>query len=77
MVAKAPPHALGALAGGTDAAPRPDRIPGVEAMPEEAFPGLPTPVPPAAPGSGGSTGDLDPAPDSGPALPEPDAGMAL
>lgn len=69
----APPHALGALAGGTDAAPRPDAaLPG-----SELGPGLPLP----APGGHGPKGAL-PAPepdgseDSGGEGP-PDAGMAL
>jgi hypothetical protein len=71
----APPHALGALAGGTDAAPRPDAaLPG-----SELGPGLPLPSPrghgpkgahpaPAPPPEGSEDGGTE-----GP----PDAGMAL
>lgn len=58
----APPHALGALAGGTEAAPRPDValpegdvVPDVPpAVPEPAAPpgSAPEPAPPAAPDKG-------------------------
>ena len=62
-IAVAPPHALGAMAGGTDAAPHPDATPGGEvvepdvppsAAPDGAIP-VPTPgaaAPPAAPDAG-------------------------
>jgi hypothetical protein len=63
----APPRALGALAGGTEAAPRPDVTPG-------ALPGLPAVPVPGAPGAlpdgGGPTG-------GDPASPEADAGLPL
>jgi hypothetical protein len=67
-IATAPPHALGALAAGTDAAPRPyATLPGTEGEPL-----VPAPVPPgAAPDAG--TPDAAPAPKAEP----PDAGMAL
>jgi hypothetical protein len=65
-IATAPPHALGALAAGTDAAPRPDSTPS---------PGgdAPPPVPPseAAPDAGAPS-DTGSAPKA-----TPDAGMAL
>jgi hypothetical protein len=65
----APPRARGALAAGTDAAPKPDGLP-PEAEPEPA-----APVPPPA----GSVPDAGaPAPEPEPAAPSaPDAGMAL
>ena len=66
----APPHALGALAAGTDAAPKPDTSPGMGFAPS-------VPLPPG--------GGAAPAPDAGAPAPgaeglapaEPDAGMAL
>ncbi len=63
----APPHALGALAAGTEAAPRPyTTLPGTEGEPL-----VPAPVPSgAAPDAGAPEGA--PAPKAG-----PDAGMAL
>jgi hypothetical protein len=72
-IVPAPPRALGAMAAGTDAAPRPDRTPGAELMPSLPLPpggGL-VPAPDAgAPAPGGpGPGGLAPAP--------PDAGMAL
>jgi hypothetical protein len=70
----APPHALGALAGGTDAAPRPDAPPGSELLPSPLLPG---------PGRAGPRGAA-PAPsvepedsENGAAPGPPDAGMAL
>jgi hypothetical protein len=68
----APPHALGALAAGTDAAPKPDvTLPGGEAEPD-----APPVAPPLAPGPApeGSS-DAPPAPAAPHAA--PDAGMAL
>ena len=66
----APPRALGALAAGTDAAPRPDvTLPGAEAEPE----GAPTPSEAPVP-EGSAPGPDKPVP--APAL-APDAGMAL
>ena len=63
----APPHALGALAAGTDAAPRPyATLPG-----DAAEPVVPTPAPPAAVPDAGAP-DAAPAPKAA-----PDAGMAL
>lgn len=62
----APPHALGALAAGTDAAPHPDA-----ALPTgEADPDVPLPAPSGAAPDAGGPGT--PAP-----LAAPDAGMAL
>lgn len=69
-IATAPPRALGALAAGTDAAPRPDvTLPGGEAEPEVPL------VPPTAP----APAPEDSAPPVKPAPPAvvPDAGMAL
>jgi hypothetical protein len=64
----APPHALGALAAGTDAAPRPDTTPSLEG--DSA---VPPPAPPvAAPDGGVPDPGSEPAP-----KPAPDAGMAL
>ena len=74
-IAAAPPRALGALAAGTDAAPRPERVLGGD------LPSLP--LPPGhghLPGAGaGGTGSGAPAPGApgGLAPAEPDAGMAL
>ena len=66
----APPRALGALAAGTDAAPRPDvTLPGAEAEPEGA------PTPPEAPAPEGSAAEPE-KPVPAPAV-APDAGMAL
>jgi len=63
----APPHALGALAAGTDAAPRPyATLPGTDAEPPPSAPAVPSEVPDA--GAPGAT----PAPQAA-----PDAGMAL
>jgi preprotein translocase subunit SecD len=66
-IAVAPPHALGALAAGTDAAPHPEATPGGEVEPD-------APVPPSAAPDAGA-----PAPVPGAATPPaaPDAGMAL
>jgi hypothetical protein len=68
-IPQAPPQALGALAGGTDAAPRPERTPGVEMAP--GLPSLPPGHGKASPplGGGGSGG--------APAAAEPDPGVAL
>jgi cellulose synthase (UDP-forming) len=63
----APPHARGAKAGGTDAAPKPDGV-GAVAEPEPAVP-----VPPPA---GSAPDGATPAPAAPPPAP-PDAGMAL
>lgn len=61
----APPHALGALAAGTDAAPHPDA-----ALPTgEAEPDVPSPAPSAVPDAG--------APGTAAPPTAPDAGMAL
>jgi hypothetical protein len=64
----APPHALGALAAGTDAAPRPysTTLPG-----DAAEPAVPAPAPPAAVPDAGAP-DAAPVPKAA-----PDAGMAL
>ena len=69
----APPRALGALAAGTDAAPRPDvTLPGGEAEPDAPL--LPSPAAPTPPAPEDSAAPPDkPAP---PAV-APDAGMAL
>jgi hypothetical protein len=66
-IASAPPQALGARAGGTDAAPRPDQLPTSPGLPLLPSPGLGGPMP-----DGGA-----PAPDAGGAGPTPDPGMAL
>lgn len=67
----APPRARGALAAGTDAAPKPDGLP----PDAEAEPAVPVP-PPA--GSAPDAGAPAPAPEPEPATPSaPDAGMAL
>jgi hypothetical protein len=70
----APPHALGALAAGTDAAPKPDvTLPGGEAEPDAppvAPPVAPVPVP-----DGSSDAPEPPAAVAPHAA--PDAGMAL
>jgi hypothetical protein len=64
----APPHALGALAAGTDAAPRPyTTLPGSDGEPV-APPAAPPPVAPD-----GGVPDAGPSPKTG----APDAGMAL
>jgi hypothetical protein len=61
----APPRALGARAGGTDAAPKPEGLPTSPSVPSFPLPGL-----------GGTTPDAGPpVPDTG--TPAPDAGMAL
>jgi hypothetical protein len=63
----APPHALGALAAGTDAAPRPyTTLPGTEGEPL-----APAPLPPGAVPDAGAP-DAAPAPKA-----VPDAGMPL
>jgi hypothetical protein len=73
----APPRALGALAGGTDAAPKPEA-----ALPSgELAPGLPLPSP-VGPKGGGVAPAPTPAPEGsesppGPTPGAPDAGMAL
>ncbi len=64
-IAVAPPHALGALAAGTDAAPHPDATP----PSGEAEPDVPVPL-------SAETDAGAPAPGSA-APPAPDAGMAL
>jgi hypothetical protein len=61
----APPRALGARAAGTEAAPRPDNLPGAPAVPLFPGPGLGN-----APDAGGPLPDAE-------AAPVPDAGMAL
>jgi hypothetical protein len=72
-IPSAPPHALGALAGGTDAAPRPDAaLPG-----SELSPGLPLPGGPGPKGAA-PTPSADPEGSQEGAAPgPPDAGMAL
>lgn len=69
----APPHALGALAAGTDAAPKPD-----VSLPErEAEPDAPPAPAPAAPGLA-PEGSAEPEPPTPPSPhTAPDAGMAL
>ena len=67
-IPQAPPRALGALAAGTDAAPQPDRTPGVEVTPSLPLPAVPTPPLPGSAGSGPG-GAVEPG--------APDAGMAL
>ena len=72
-IAVAPPRALGALAAGTDAAPKPDASPVLgddDGSPAPAVPGLPPAAPPAA------TPDAGAAPPA-PTPATPDAGMAL
>ncbi len=69
-IAVAPPHALGALAAGTDAAPHPDTTPGGELV----EPDVPVP-PPLAPGAVPDGGAPAPGAAAPPAA--PDAGMAL
>jgi hypothetical protein len=76
----APPRALGALAAGTDAAPRPDMTPPVT-EPDPEAPLVPPAVPaPAAPAPAPAPApDDSAAPSEKPAPPAlaPDAGMAL
>ena len=69
----APLHALGALAGGTDAAPRPEAgVPGSQLGPSLPLPGSP------GPHEGGLAPQPEPPGSEGGALPDsPDAGMAL
>jgi hypothetical protein len=69
----APPHALGALAGGTEAAPRPEAaVPGSELAPGVPLPGSPKPH------GGGLAPQPEPPGSQDGAVPEPpDAGMAL
>jgi hypothetical protein len=69
----APPHALGALAGGTQAAPRPEAaVPGSELAPGVPLPGSPKPH------GGGLAPQPEPPGSEDGAVPEPpDAGMAL
>lgn len=68
----APPHALGARAAGTDAAPKPDVT-----LPEgEAEPDVPAPSP-AAPGPTPEGSAETPEPSTPPSPHAPDAGMAL
>jgi hypothetical protein len=70
-IAVAPPRALGALAAGTDAAPKPDASPVLgDDDGSLAPPGLPAPAPPA------TTPDAGAAPPA-PTPATPDAGMAL
>ncbi|HYJ08014.1 MAG TPA: hypothetical protein VEX18_03375 [Polyangiaceae bacterium] len=70
-IPQAPPRAVGALAAGTDAAPRPERTPGVQMLPNLPHGGGKL----SAPGTAGGAG---PGPGSeGLAPAEPDAGMAL
>ena len=69
----APPHALGALAAGTDAAPKPDvTLPEGDAEPDA--PPLAPPVPGPAPEGSAETGE--PPAHAAPHA-APDAGMAL
>ena len=71
-IVTAPPHALGALAGGTDAAPRPEAI-----APGELAPSLPLPGGPL-PHGGGLAPQPEPQGSEDGAVPDPpDAGMAL
>jgi hypothetical protein len=74
-IPSAPPRALGALAGGTDAAPRPDAAsPG-----SELSPGLPLPAPGGlGPKRAAPTPSAEPeGSEEGAAPGPPDAGMAL
>lgn len=67
----APPRALGALAAGTDAAPRPDvTLPGGEAEPD-------APTPPSAPTPPTPEDSATPPEKPAPPAQAPDAGMAL
>lgn len=72
-IATAPPHALGALAGGTDAAPRPEAVsPGGELSPSLPLPGGPLPH------GGGLAPQPEPQGSEDGSVPgPPDAGMAL
>ncbi|MES1187793.1 MAG: hypothetical protein ABUL60_28500 [Myxococcales bacterium] len=71
----APPHALGALAAGTDAAPKPDvTLPEGEAEPDA--PGTPVPAP-VAPGPAPDDSAETPDPPAPAPHAAPDAGMAL
>jgi hypothetical protein len=73
-IPNAPPHALGALAAGTDAAPKPDvTLPGGEAEPDA--PPLAPPVAPAPDPDGSAEAPEPPTPTAPHAA--PDAGMAL
>jgi hypothetical protein len=63
----APPRALGALAAGTDAAPKPDAIP----------PALRPSLPPAEEDEEPDAGAPTPGAPGSAAPPDPDAGMAL
>jgi len=70
----APPHALGALAAGTDAAPRPDLTP----PPGEAEPDVPPAEPTPAPEGSVPAPDLPDLPEPPAAAPTvPAPGMAL
>jgi len=68
-IPSAPPHALGALAAGTDAAPHPDAA----ALGDDVAPDVPVP-PPSGPPDAGAPVPAAPVP---PAPAAPDAGMAL
>lgn len=66
----APPRARGALAGGTDAAPKPDGLPSPEAEPA-------VPAPPAGSAPDAGAPAPTPEPEGAPPNAAPDAGMAL
>jgi hypothetical protein len=83
-IAVAPPRALGALAAGTDAAPRPEVSPGGELFEPDVPPTVPElPAPTPTPEPEGSGAEPDPsAPPSPhapkkPHAPPPQPGMAL
>jgi two-component system, OmpR family, sensor histidine kinase MprB len=80
-IAVAPPRALGALAAGTDAAPRPEVNPGGELFEPDVPPSAPE-VPAPAPEPEGSAPEPEPPAPPAPHSPKaphspPDAGMAL
>ena len=82
-IAVAPPRALGALAAGTDAAPRPEVSPGGELFePDVPAPEVPAPTPAPAPEDSAAEPESPPAPPSPhgpkkPHTPPADPGMAL
>jgi hypothetical protein len=84
-IAVAPPRALGALAAGTDAAPRPEVSPGGELFEPDvppAAPEEPAPAPSPAPDDSGAEPETLPSPHApkpprAPKPPPPEPGMAL
>lgn len=75
-IAVAPPRALGALAAGTDAAPRPEVSPGGELFEPDVPPTAPE-LPAPEPTPDGSAAEPEPSAPHSPHSPPPDAGMAL